>query len=391
MLDTLGLRQTNLVAVGVSILVALAAFALSRRLVPVSGPVEAAVPQSELTSGPSVSEPSGQVPLPGLLLLNIAFLNGLASLTCEVLWFRYLAFLGQAAYVFPTILGIYLLGLGFGSFIYGLLASRVPLSAQVLGIIEVLLAISVLAGFAASALIFAAGPPRPLDLKGMALVTMFLSTVLMGVAFPLLCSVYSRQVRMLGRRVGVLFAINTAGTVFGSLLPIFVLVPLLGIQRSLLLTSLLYGGLGLIVLASSARAKRRLLTPATFVYGWALALFLILVPSDLCQRVFLATDFNLGRHTDILFYQEGRTGTAIVTRNFVSNRKTIYINGVAEVPISYGDLICFKMLGDLGPMLHRKPDSVLMICFGGGIAAGTTALLPEVKNRSRLSIWKAAW
>ena len=56
-----------------------------------------------------------------------------------------------------------------------------------------------------------------------------------------------------------------------------------------------------------------------------------------------------------------------------------YINGVSEVPLSYVNELCFKMLGDLGASASL-PDEVLMICFGGGIAAGTTTLLPEVKS-----------
>jgi spermidine synthase/tetratricopeptide (TPR) repeat protein len=96
--------------------------------------------------------------------------------------------------------------------------------------------------------------------------------------------------------------------------------------------------------------------------------------------VFLATNFNLARHTDILFYREGRTGTAVVTRDTANNRKTVYINAVSEVPLLYPHQLCFKMIGDLAPMLHPNPDEVLMICFGGGVAAGAASCLPEVKH-----------
>jgi spermidine synthase len=382
MLDTLGLRLTNLWAVGVNILVGLAAFSLSKPLSSASEPVPAAVPRSKLISQPAESEPSEQTHVPDLLLLGIAFANGLAGLSCEVLWFRYLAFviLERAAYVFPTILCIYLLGLGLGGLIYSLLAGRIHFSTRALGVIEVLLAISVLATFAAGAWIFAAGPPPPLDLNGLALITVLVPTVLMGMAFPLLCNLYGRRVQKLGRRVGLLFAVNTAGTVLGSLLPIFVLVPLLGIQRSVLLASLLFGGMGLALLACGVGASRRLTAKVSTVYAGAVLLFLTIVPSNLCQRVFLATGFHLGRHTDILFYREGRTGTAVVTRDRANHCKKVYINGMAEVPALYPHQLCFKMLGDLGPMLHPNPDNVLMICFGGGIAAGATTCLPEVKS-----------
>jgi spermidine synthase len=380
MLETLGLRLTNRVAAGDTLLVALAALALSRSM----GIAARSEPANGIAPRPAprlaVPEPATEIPAPGFLLLSVAFLNGVASLVCEGLWVRYLAFLGAQAYVFPTILGVYLLGLGVGGLIYGLLADRIRLSARALGVIELLLAFSVLAAFVAGALVFAGGPPRPLELTGMAFLTLFAPTVLMGMAFPLLCRVSGREVQSLGRRVGLLFAVNAAGTVVGSVLPIFVLVPGLGIQRSLVLVSLAYGGMGLALLACGRRRSRRLTAGAAAAYAAAVLLFLTGAPSDLCQRVFLATDFNLARHTDLLFYREGRTGTVIVARDRADDRKTVYVNGVSEVPVSYPNQLCFKRLGDLGPLLHPNPDDVLMICFGGGIAAGATTQLPEVKS-----------
>lgn len=383
MLDTLGLRQTNLLAVSTSVLAGLAAFALSK-------PLSSTEPQSARTL-PTTVTPTGRpakakrnqpADAPGWLLLSVAFANGLASLACEVLWFRYLSFLilKRPAYVFPTILCIYLMGLGLGALIYYLLAGRIQSGTRALGIIELLLALTVLATFVIGATIFAAGPPRPLNLTGIALITVLVPTVLMGMAFPLLCSLYGRRVQQLGQKVGLLFAVNTAGTVLGSLLPIFVLVPLCGIQTSLLLIALLYGGMGLVLLVSRGASNRPFAAGMAAACAAMVLLFLTFVPSTLCQRVFLATSFYLAGHTDILFYHEGRTGTAVVTQDRVDHCKVVYLNGNAEVPLFYSDELCFKLLGDLGPMFQPDPEQVLMLCFGGGIAAGATACLPEVKS-----------
>jgi len=400
LIGTLGLRKTNLLAVGVNFVIAILALALSRRadtaLSAISTP-----PPTPHTERPDHIE---EMEVPAWLLLSLAFLNGLAGLASEVLWVRYMTFLDSSAYIFPTILCVYLLGVGLGGLIYGLLAGRtrppsvwwVRRPALTLGVVEMLLAFSVPAAFIISALLFAGGPP-PMEPKSMALLTVFLPTVLMGIAFPLLCAVYGRRVQTLGRRTGLLYAVNTAGMVLGSLLPIFVLVPMLGIQMSLLLISLLYGLMGLALLACAKvrsfgkphPAIGAAALPAAVVYAVALILFFALVPSNLCQRVFLATDFNLAKHTDILFYREGRTGTAIVTRNRVNNCRTVYINGVCEVPLQYPHQLCFKMIGDLAPMLHPKPDDVLMICFGGGVAAGATSVLPEVKSLTIVDLEKS--
>ncbi len=377
MLDTFGLRMTNFVAAGMNVLVGLGAFALAK---PLSSQTESVPTAMSYSGSAPPATKSDEPPPPGWLLLGIAFVNGLAGLVCEVLWFRYLAFLieRRAAYVFPMILCIYLLGLGLGGLIYSSLAKRIRFSARGLWFIQISLAVSVLVTFAIGALTFAAGPPRPLELTGMAWVTVFLPTVLMGMALPLLCNLYGQRMSQLGRRVGLLLAVNTAGTVLGSLLPIFVLVPLFGIQGSLLLASLLFGGIAAGLLAWQAQSSRRFSVPALAGYAGVVVLFLTVVPANLCQRVFLATGFYLAKHTDILFYKEGRTGTAIVTRDRLNQRKTVYINGNAEVPALYAHQLCFKMLGDLGPMLHPNPENVLMICLGGGIASGATTRLPDV-------------
>ncbi len=380
LLDTLGKRATNGVAVGVDLLIGCVAIALaSRRLNHESSEPDVAPAEAGHASGLETDHAANA---PGWLFLGIAFANGLAGLVCEVVWFRYLAFLivKRAAYVFPTILCLYLLGLGLGGLIYSALARRIRNAVGTLAVVQVLLAVSVLGTFALGATIFASGPPRPLELPAMAALTLVLPTTLMGFAFPLLCQLYGRRVEKLGQRVGLLYAVNTAGTVLGSLLPIFVLVPALGIQRSLWFAAVIFGATGLALLPFGAVGSRRFSVLLTATAAAGVGAFIAAVPSDLCQRVFLATGFYLGKQTDILAYREGRTGTAVVTRDRVNQRKTVYINGNAEVPALYAHQLCFKMLGDLGPMLHSQPDDVLMICFGGGIAAGATTCLPEVKS-----------
>ena len=376
MLDTIGLSRTNLVAVGVNIAVAVVALALSRPAARAIAPGLA-----ESLQNPQADSTQGQEPqISGAVLLCLAFMNGLAGLACEVLWIRYLAFLSHTAYVFPTILCIYLLGIGLGGLVYGLLAGWIKRPTMALGIIEIALAVSVIATFIISAFVYAKGPPPLLVLRGMALITVFFPTVLMGISFPLLCTLYGRQVQGLGRKTGLLVAINTAGTVVGSLLPVFVLVPTLGIQKSITLISVIYGVMGLVLLASGGRSNWGLVWRVAVGFAMVLLFSVNMVPSNLCQHVFLAGSFNLAKHTDIAFYREGRTGTAVVTRDKVDGLMQVYINGVAEVPLLYCHIICFKMIGDLAPMLHPNPDEVLMICFGGGVAAGATAQIPEVKR-----------
>jgi predicted membrane-bound spermidine synthase/tetratricopeptide (TPR) repeat protein len=376
LIGAFGLRATNLLAVIINFAIALVALVISIH----NDVALPAVPTHQAQTPGHYNESH----VPSSLLLTIAFLNGFAAIVCEVLWVRYISFMVSSTYVFPIILCIYLLGAGLGGLFYGLLAKRLRRPELMLGVAELLMAILVPAMFITSVSVFVRTSPPIQNLQAIAAIAVFLPTVLMGFAFPLLCTVYGRGVQTLGSRTGLLFAVNTIGTVLGAILPIFVLIPFLGIQLSFLLVSVLYGVMGILLLAFTCLMNRpSILTvalPAAGVYAVALFLFFTVVPSDLCKRVFLATDFSLAKHTDILFYREGCTGTAVVTQNRINNCRTVYINGISEVPLLYPHLLCFKMIGDLAPMLHPAPDDVLMICFGGGVAAGATSVLPDVKS-----------
>jgi spermidine synthase len=372
MVDTLGLGNTNLVGISINIAIAVVILVF---LKPINlfSTVELSAEDSNIFLAPEHYVPLG-------LLLSIAFFNGVVGLASEVLWLRYLSFLASVAYVFPLLLSIYLLGIAVGGLIYRLFATKMKRPLRTLGLLEIMLALSIPAAFVISAFIFAKGPPEPIGLKGMAFITMFVPTILMGIIFPLLCSIYGNKLEKLGRSIGKLYAVNTIGTVAGSLLPVFFLVPLFGIQLSLFIISIIAGAIGLSLLAYNTWNNKRFIFTFAVVYALFLIMFFVVVPRDLCQEVFLSTDFELNKHNDILFYKEGRTGTAIVTRDRINNCKTVYINGMREVPVLYAHKLCFKMIGCLGPLLHPKPDEVLMICFGGGIAAGATTCFPEVKS-----------
>ena len=123
-LEILGLRLTNFCAVALNVLIGLAAIAIPD---PAPGENEPAVKPSKRSTPEPVT--------PAKWLLTIAFVNGLAALVCEVVWFRYLAFtiLERPAYAFPAILCVYLLGIGLGSLCYSLLAGRIKPLPRALG------------------------------------------------------------------------------------------------------------------------------------------------------------------------------------------------------------------------------------------------------------------
>ena len=65
--------------------------------------------------------------------------------------------------------------------------------------------------------------------------TLFPVTVLIGAAFPVVSSLYTAErAEGVGLKVARVTALNTAGSILGSLLTGFVVVPALGLQNSAL-------------------------------------------------------------------------------------------------------------------------------------------------------------
>ena len=381
MIDTLGLSASNQLAVATNL--SMAALVVLQHVIRHRGLGASAARR------PEPATPGGRIPgterEPARgktgLLLTVAFITGAAGLSCEILWMRYLSFFSNLAYVFPTILGIYLLGLGIGSLAYRLLFARHVRPVSVLSWTMILLGWAVPSFFAANVLILCLREPGSTGLLPLAAIILVVPTLLMGMTLPLVCAAFTGKITRVGRNVGIVYAINTAGSIVGSLIPVFVLIPTLGIQHSILLMALLYAGAGVTLLVVTARRRRsvRLAWSAACIAAMV-AVFAVIVPGDLCERAFLSVSWKLSRHNDIIFYREGMTGTASVVRDKLNGFKMIYINGTAEVPTTYADMTTFKLMGGLGPLLHPDPEKVLMICFGGGVAAGAAIQYPAVKS-----------
>jgi spermidine synthase len=184
MIDTIGLSNTNLVAVGINLVLVVVILALWKPINHLSN-----LASTDVYKTNSLPEKKRVLPskyqVAGWFLLIVAFFNGIVGLASEILWMRYLAFLASVAYVFPVLLSIYLFGIGMGSLIYRLFVVKVKHPIRILGLVEIFMALSIPATFIISAFIFATGPPSPVGFRGMAFIVMFVPTILMGIAFPL--------------------------------------------------------------------------------------------------------------------------------------------------------------------------------------------------------------
>jgi spermidine synthase len=235
----LGLRETVLLASAINLLVAAAAWGLMR------GGARATCPRSERARARRTRTPA---PTPAALrfLLWAYALSGFASLGYEVVWARIISLhTVGAVYSFSIMLAVFLSGLVVGSLVGTWWVQRRRASLAHFGGLELGIGLlAVLALFAFAQLpwfrledVFGAySVAAEIAFEGLlSFATLFPVTVLIGAAFPVVSSLYTAEwAEGVGWKVARVTALNTAGSILGSLLTGFVVVPALGLQNSAL-------------------------------------------------------------------------------------------------------------------------------------------------------------
>ncbi len=374
LIPALGVQGSAFAAAALNAAAAVIALILSRRM-RASQPIE--TPHAPAADG---------VHRVKLALVLYAVAGGIA-LGYEVVWSQAIVqFISTRSFAFSIVLATYLCGLVLGSALVSRYADRTrdPWGAFALLIVAAglvaLLEIAFLgdwllqgqayvsgAVFASTGSMLAAMCAR-FALAGLCIV--FVPTLLLGAAFPfaLRLSVDDRHV---GRDVGMIVAVNTAGGIAGTLLAGFVLVPRLGLVHALAALAIAASLVGLIAVLRGSGTR-------SFARWSALALAAL----ALCAAVFapsdrLATMLAKARGGDLTFYAESEGGTvAVVAQKAGDNRfKRLYIQGVSNSGDAMTSLRYMRLQALLPLLIHRDtPRSALVIGLGTGITGG--ALLP---------------
>ena len=190
---------------------------------------------------------AGSMPFRDAMVLSAA--SGLLVFGCEVVFVHMLALvIGTSVYAFGLMLFIFLVCLSAGTPIATRLAARYGASAGAVGFAAagVALVISLVVWDRLPALFIALGPSvrtwgaRELTRGLAAFFALAVPVVVMGTTFPLVLR--TARAASVGADVGKLTVANTLGSIAGSIVSGFVLLPLLGSQRSLFAIGLVYLG-----------------------------------------------------------------------------------------------------------------------------------------------------
>jgi spermidine synthase len=204
-----------------------------------------------------------------LIIALCFFGSGAAGLIYEVVWIRMLGLVfGHTVHAVTTVLVAFMAGLALGSSLGGRIADRIRRPVQWYGALEIAIGgfclltpwlISVMTTLYVSVARSVGLPFWGLTLVQFVLasVVLLVPTTLMGATLPILSRVVTTTLDSAGRRVGILYAVNTFGAVVGTFLAGFELLPWLGMRSTLLIAAALNIGLGLAVVSLSRRYTRQ--------------------------------------------------------------------------------------------------------------------------------------
>ncbi len=392
-IPALGVRATSWATAAVNVSIGIAAIALSRVA---ARPARAG---GERTSArPSTSRTR--------LALAVFASSGFVAMVLEVAWTRGLSLiLGSSVYAFSLMLIAFLIGLAAGSAAVAAWLRRRP-GVDLGSVLAVLLGAAGLLAYA-TAFLFQAMPRLfgEIYFRGglgpdgwfavqflFGLAIMFPATFASGGIFPVVLQMVARDLDTVGGAVGKAYSANTVGTIAGSLLAGFVVIPLLGVRATLIAVAAALLGLGLVASIGLARggriARRALVAPLAA----ALLLVLLVRPSWntllMNSGVYInVVDLEEGttwedflrfavRNTRLLFFREGLTSSVMVGEQPAANHnRFLSVNGKVEASTS-GDMETQTLCAHLPLLLHDAPQDVLIVGLASGITAGSAACHP---------------
>jgi spermidine synthase len=383
-LPWLGVRGTGLAAALLNLAAAGIAVVIDRRTVPLSG--EVPIVRPEKSSTPFVKQRTAFV---------LYAITGGIALGYEVVWSQSMAqFLSTRVFAFSIVLATYLAGLAIGSLLYARFAHRVQDPWGLFGLL--ICAIGFIALFEISLLGF-----WQLDIQihagtlayrvtGSELIRMcvhflvaalgivFVPTILLGAAFPAALRMTAGAERV-GQRVGAVLAWNTAGGIVGTLLTGFVLIPALGLVRTLAVLAIGAASVGTLAVLLGAQVSTKMQWSVCLL-GLAIVAGGVLAQPDRLAKLLLTTRGG----GQLVFYEEGRGATVAVAeqRSGDNEFRRLFIQGISNSGDAMPSLRYMRLQAMLPLMLHRgEPKSALVIGFGTGITAGAILHYPHLQRR----------
>lgn len=444
LLPAIGLNQSTTIAAAINFALVIAVYLLSRfgEKKP-AGPAgaidgdttgDAPPAQSELLSTTLLSPestPGSSLPStdlsPESRITIIAFgVSGALAMIYEVGWTRTLLMvIGSSTYAFTLMLTSFLLGIFLGSLACARLIDRAKEPLAWFAIAQLLVGVASLYSMNRfnyvpywNLQLNAALPSDPNTAMAarfaIAAAILMPLTFFQGAVFPAAVKACVRDLSRVGRSVGILYSSNTLGAIVGSFCAGFILIPALGVEKSLITATALNILTGAIICLNTRSVRRPakifILLGAITVCGSLLSSSGIwdrqaLMYAQSARRNLQRTNLpptqeqwkeELRSKTELLFYADGASSTVGIL-GWPEGKKTTHslvTNG--HIDASDEKDMSSQILVSAGPIaVAPKVKDIAIIGWGSGVTIGAAAsvakgasitaieLEPEVVKSSR--------
>ncbi|MEP6733076.1 MAG: fused MFS/spermidine synthase [bacterium] len=416
LIEVAGLPGTLAVAAMINLVVAGAVLIAVRRTTELGGQLEIALaPETASVTSEAAHTQSSRLIA---ILLAVSFGTAVSSFIYEIGWIRMLSLvLGSATHSFELMLSAFILGLSCGAFAIRTRSDSGAASLRTLGFVQLAmggLAVATLplyvhsftwmADFMSTFTRSAAGY-RAFSISRyfICLVVMLPATFCAGMTLPLITKLLLRG-RTGERAIGLVYAVNTLGSIVGVTLAALILLPVLGLKWLLIGGAAIDVALGMMLLVwDTGRrvwwADRRRWAPALAVVG---LLFVIGARADFNRGVLTSGVYRYGsaralRVGDVPFYADGRTATVSVRRILSSHGLSLATNGKPdaslgpewfrppETPGPFTHDASTQMLLPLILLAH-VPNAETAVVIGQGSGMSSHTLLEDPHLRSLVTI-----
>ncbi|MEK7676832.1 MAG: fused MFS/spermidine synthase [Verrucomicrobiota bacterium] len=340
-----------------------------------------------------------------LAILGIG-LSGFVAMLYEVAWTRLLALaLGSSTHAFSLMLVTFITGIAVGAWII-YLWKNLRKTLEAFAWAELALAGTLFVSmffyeylpywFVKLAGLLARKPEAyPVYKLFQALIccgVMFVPTVCLGMTLPLVSRIATAELARTGRSVGKVFAVNTIGTVVGTVVTGLWLMPTLGLARTFAVGFSLNALIGLAILGRNRIRRRWLILAPVFPVGMVWLTGLIFNP--VWNSAF---SFGLWRNPDpptsvaayrkmvaaedLRFHRDGAGSTVTVVVQKVGGKEQmgLKVNGKADAG-TQTDVPTQRLVGHIPMLLRPESQRILVVGLGSGMTCSAVARHPTIQR-----------
>jgi spermidine synthase len=350
-------------------------------------------------------------------LLTVAAVTGLSSFIYEVVWIRLLTLvLGAATHSFELMLAPFIFGLAIGAW---LIRNRIEATSRPLKLLAVIQVVMGVLAVATLPLYAASFDGMALALKALArtdegyllfntgsgllaAAIMLPATICAGMTLPLITAILLRN----GggeRQVGQVYGVNTLGAIAGVMVAVHALIPLLGLQWSLVVAAGIDVALGVWLwgMVLHRHPTARPLVGRAWLAGAGAAACAVLVgvplaagldPVRLASGVFRHGQARVDTSDrKVIFHRDGKTATITVTESR-SGIRSLLTNGKSDGAMhphrggATSDDHTMVLLGALGPIHHPKAKTAAVIGLGTGTSSAVLLESPAIQQLDTIEI-----